>query len=90
VTLVFFAVVPQPPERAMFAGLLAFGGDCCRLWLAVIFWPLRRLRGARVLGELYLELAPRGLPVQVMQAPRDTQTHRRNRAGRLDRDHSDP
>src|SRR5258708_1201111 len=71
VTLVVFAAVPQTPERALFAGLLAFGGGLLQLLLAVIAWPLRRyVPERRVLGELYLELAhAAALPVQVMQAP---------------------
>src|SRR5438552_1267886 len=71
VTLLVFAAVPQPPERALFAGLLALGGGLLQTLLAVMFWPLRRyVPERRVLGDLYLELArAAALPVQVMQAP---------------------
>ena len=94
VTLVVFAAVPQPPERAMFAGLLAFGGGLLQTLLAVIFWPLRRYAPERrVLGELYLELArAASLPVQVMHAPpASTQiTQAQQKLAALDRDHSIP
>lgn len=71
VTLVVFAAVPQTPERAVYAGLLAFGGGLLQTVLAVLAWPLRRyVPERRVLGELYLELArAAALPVQVMEAP---------------------
>ena len=71
VTLVVFAAVPQAPQEAMFAGLLALGGGLLQTLLAVISWPLRRyVPERRVLGALYMELArAAALPVQVMQAP---------------------
>jgi hypothetical protein len=94
VTLVVFAAVPQPPERAMFAGLLAFGGGLLQTLLAVIVWPLYRyLPERRVLGELYLELArAAALPVRVMEAPPASAqtTQAQQRLAALDRDHSIP
>jgi uncharacterized membrane protein YccC len=92
VTLVIFAAVPQPPERAVFAGLLACGGGLLQTLLAVIFWPLRRYRPERrVLGELYLELTrAAALPVQVMQAPPASaqSTQAQQTLAALDRNHS--
>ena len=92
VTLVVFAAVPQPPERAMFAGLLAFGGGLLQTLLAVMAWPLRRYDPERrVLGELYLELArATALPVQVMQAPPASAhtTQAQQTLAALDRNHS--
>jgi uncharacterized membrane protein YccC len=92
VTLVVFAAVPQPLERAMFAGLLAFGGGLLQTLLAVMVWPLRRyVPERRVLGELYLELGrAAALPVRVMHAPPASAqiTQAQQRLAALDRDHS--
>ncbi|HXI41450.1 MAG TPA: FUSC family protein [Bryobacteraceae bacterium] len=92
VTLVVFGAVPQAPERALFAGLLAFGGGLLQALLAVIAWPLGRyVLERRVLGELYLELArAAALPVQVMQAPPASAqtTQAQQRLAALDRNHS--
>src|SRR5260370_41568097 len=92
VTLGVFGAVPQAPERAVYAGLLAFGGGLLQPLLAVMAWPLRRyVPERRVLGELYLELArAAALPVQVMQAPPASAqtTQAQQKLAALDRNHS--
>jgi uncharacterized membrane protein YccC len=92
VTLVVYMAVPQSPERAVYAGLLAFGGGLLQTLLSVAFWPLRRYAAERsVLGGLYTELARvAAAPVQATQAPPATGqiTAAQTALGTLARDHS--
>src|ERR1035438_657372 len=71
VTLIVYSAVPQTPERAVYAGLLAFAGGLFQTLLSVAFWPLRRYTAeCRSLGQLYLELARiAAAPPEVLQAP---------------------
>lgn len=58
VTLVVFSAQPMAPERAAYAGLLAFGGGLLQMFLALALWPVRRYAPERrVLGNLYSELS---------------------------------
>lgn len=58
VTLVVFSATPLAPDRALYAGLLAFTGGLVQVLLAVAVWPLRRFGPERrALHELYLELS---------------------------------
>ena len=92
VTLVVYAAFPMPPEQALYAGLLAFGGGLLQTVLAVAFWPLRRYAPERrVLGELFLELSRAAVSAfQATEAPpasaQTTQAHQSLAA--LERDHS--
>jgi uncharacterized membrane protein YccC len=92
VTLVVYAAFPMPPEKALYAGLLAFGGGLVQTVLAVAFWPLRRyVPERRVLGELFLELSRAAVSAfQATEAPpasaQTTQAHQSLAA--LERDHS--
>ncbi len=71
VVLVVFAAQRMPPERAAFAGLLAFGGGLLQTLLAVVLWPVRRYDPERhALADLYLELARAAAsPVSATDAP---------------------
>jgi uncharacterized membrane protein YccC len=71
VTLVVYSAVPQTPERAIYAGLLAFAGGLFQTLLAVAFWPLRRYTAERrAVGELYLGLSRIATaPIEVLQSP---------------------
>jgi uncharacterized membrane protein YccC len=92
VTLVVYAAFPMPPEQALYAGLLAFGGGLLQTALAVAFWPLRRyVPERRVLGDLYLELSRAAVSAfQATEPPpastQATQAHQSLAA--LERDHS--
>jgi uncharacterized membrane protein YccC len=92
VTLVVYAAFPMPPEKALYAGLLAFGGGLVQTVLAVAFWPLRRyVPERRVLGDLYLELSRAAVSAfQATEAPpasaQTTLAHQSLAA--LERDHS--
>ena len=92
VTLVVYAVFPMPPEKALYAGLLAMGGGLLQTVLAVAFWPLRRyVPERRVLGDLYLELSRAAVSAfQATESPpasaQTTQAHQTLEA--LERDHS--
>ena len=58
VTLLVYAAFPMPAEKAVYAGLLAFGGGLLQTVLAVALWPIRRYEPVRrVLGDLYRELS---------------------------------
>ena len=71
VTLVVYSAVPQTPERAAYAGLLAVVGGLFQTLLSIAFWPLRRYAAERrALGGLYLELSrTAAAPVEVLRAP---------------------
>src|SRR5258708_3836557 len=71
VTLIVFMAVPQPLDRAVVAGLLAFSGGLLQTLLAIAFWPLLRHAAERhALGDLYTELARIAAePVQAREAP---------------------
>src|ERR1700682_1852805 len=71
VTLLVYAAVPLPPEKAMFAGLLALAGGLLQTLLALALWPLRPYAPERrTLGDLYGELArTSGAPAQPLEAP---------------------
>jgi uncharacterized membrane protein YccC len=92
VTLVVYAVFPMPPEKALYAGLLAMGGGLLQTVLAVAFWPLRRYVPERcVLGDLYLELSRAAVSAfQATESPpasaQTTEAHQTLEA--LERDHS--
>jgi uncharacterized membrane protein YccC len=92
VTLVVYAAFPMPPEKAVYAGLLALGGGLLQTVLAVAFWPLRRyVPERRVLGDLYLELSRAAVSAfQATESPpasaQTTQAHQSLEA--LERDHS--
>lgn len=58
VTLVVYAAVPMPAEKAGLAGVLALAGGLFQTGLAVALRPLRRfVPERRVLGQLYRELS---------------------------------
>ena len=92
VTLVVYAAFPMPPEKALYAGLLALAGGLLQTVLAVAFWPLRRyVPERRVLGDLYVELSSAAVSAfQATEAPpasaQTTQAHQSLAA--LERDHS--
>jgi len=92
VTLLVYAAVPQPPERAIYGGLLAFAGGLLQTLLSVGFWPLRRYLHQRLaLGDLYLELARTTItPATATQPPPATaqSTQAQNALANLDNDHS--
>lgn len=71
VTFLVYSTVPQPPERAIYAGLLALAGGLFQTFLALALWPLRRYAPERrALGAFYLELSRAAAsPVQVRLAP---------------------
>src|SRR5579872_4197952 len=71
VTLIVYLAVPQTIDRAIYAGLLAFGGGVLQTLLAVAFWPLhRRSAERRVLSDLFVELARVAAePVRATQSP---------------------
>ena len=71
VTLLVYSAVPQTPERAVYAGLLALAGGLFQTLLSLSLWPVRRYAAERqALSELYRELArAAALPVQVLAAP---------------------
>lgn len=71
VTLVVYSAVPQTPERAVYAGLLAIVGGLFQTLLSIAFWPLRRYAAERrALSRLYLELSrTAATPVEVLRAP---------------------
>ncbi len=58
VTLVVYAANPQPLDRAIYSGLLAFSGGLLQTLFSLAFWPLRRYRPeSRALGAMFRELA---------------------------------
>ncbi len=71
VTLVVYMAVPQPFDRALLGGLLAFGGGLFQTILALVLWPLKRyVYERRAVGNLYAELAKTtASPVQATEAP---------------------
>ena len=71
VVLVVFAAQPLPPDRALFAGLLAFAGGLLQTLLSIALWPFRRYDPERrALADLYLELArSAAAPVVATDAP---------------------
>jgi uncharacterized membrane protein YccC len=92
VTLLVYAAVPQPLDRAVYGGLLAFAGGLLQTLLSVGFWPLRRYLHQRLaLGDLYLELARAATtPVPATQPPPATaqSTQAQKTLAVLDNDHS--
>lgn len=92
VTLIVYSAVPQTPERAVYAGLLAIGGGLFQTALALAFWPLRRyVPERRALGDLYLELSKAAaMPPQVRSAPPASAeiTRAQNSLAALHQDHS--
>ncbi|MBZ5594146.1 MAG: FUSC family protein [Acidobacteriia bacterium] len=92
VTLLVYAAFPMPPEKAVYAGLLALGGGLLQAVLAVAFWPLRRyFPERRALSDLYLELSRAvASAIQATESPpasaQITQAQRALAA--LNRDHS--
>ena len=94
VTLIVYSAVPQTPDRAIYAGLLAFGGGLFQTLLSVAFWPLRRYSAeSRAIGQLYLELSRMAaMAPEVLQAPpaSGTITQAQNTLSGLDLDHSVP
>lgn len=71
VTLLVYTGVPSSPDRAFYAGLLAFGGGLLQTALSLALWTIRRYGPERrALGQLYLELArSASTPVEAMAAP---------------------
>ena len=94
VTLIVYSAVPQTPDRAIYAGLLAFGGGLFQTLLSVAFWPLRRYSAeSRAIGQLYLELSRMAATApEVLQAPpaSGTITQAQSTLSGLDLDHSVP
>lgn len=92
VTLLVYSAVPQPPERAVLGGLLAFAGGLLQTLLSVGFWPLRRYLHQRLaLGDLYLELARSATtPTQATEPPPASaqSTQAQKTMATLDNDHS--
>jgi uncharacterized membrane protein YccC len=92
VSLVVYAANPLPLDRAMHAGLLAFGGGILQTSLSLALWPLRRYAAERrALGDLYLALSRAAeAPVRATEAPPATAETTQAQAvlGALDRDHS--
>ncbi|MBV8819374.1 MAG: hypothetical protein JO022_13530, partial [Acidobacteriaceae bacterium] len=71
VVLLVYSSVPQTPDRAANAGLLALGGGLLQTALALLFWPVRRYMPERkALSHLYLELARiAASDIEVLDAP---------------------
>lgn len=71
VTLVVYSAVPAPLERALMAGLLAFGGGLLQTALSLALWPVSRYGPERrALGDLYLELSRSAdTPIQALMPP---------------------
>ena len=92
VVLVVFAAQPMPPEKAAFAGLLAFAGGLLQTLLAVVLWPVHRYDPERrALADLYLELGRAAAsPVAATDAPlASTQsTEAQSAIGTLGQNHS--
>jgi len=92
VTLLVYAAVPLPPERALFAGLLALAGGLLQTLLALVMWPLRPYAPEqRALGDLYAELSRTAVaPAQPLAAPPASaqSTQAQTSVALLDRDHS--
>jgi uncharacterized membrane protein YccC len=58
VTLIVFSASPQPPDRAIYAGLLALAGGLLQTLITLALWPLRRrVPERRALGDLFMGLA---------------------------------
>lgn len=92
VTLVVYAASPQPLDRAIYSGLLAFGGGLLQTALSLAFWPLRRYAPERrALGTLYRELArsAHGAVQATVSPPASAETNAAHNAlSSLNRDHS--
>ena len=92
VTLVVYMAVPQPLDRAIYAGLLAFAGGLLQTLLAVALWPLRRyMVERRALADLYHELARiAAAPIHATAAPPASaqSTAAQTSLATLTRDHS--
>lgn len=92
VTLIVYSAVPQTPQRAVYAGLLAVGGGLFQTALSLAFWPLRRyVPERRALGDLYLELSKAAaMPTHVLSAPPASaeSTRAQNALASLRDDHS--
>ena len=92
VTLVVFAALPMPPEKALISGALAFAGGFVQTVISVSLWPLRRyVIERRALAELFrglAELAAR--PPASAEAPAASaqSTQAQDSLAALDRDYS--
>ncbi len=92
VTLIVYSAVPQTPDRAVYAGLLALAGGLFQTLLSIAMWPVRRYSPERkALGDLFLALSQMAAsPVQVLEAPPATQpfTQAQTTLASLDQDRS--
>ncbi len=93
VTLVVFAAQPLTPERALYSGLLAFGGGLLQTSLSLLFWPVRRYEPERrALAHFFSELfrAAASPPASAAVAPPASaaSTQAQHALEALDRDHS--
>lgn len=71
VTVIVYSAFPQPLDRAVYVGCLAFAGGLFQTALSLALWPVRRHFAERkALGDLFMELARAAAdPVEIYSAP---------------------